>query len=243
MRGKFTRTDEKSIAASITGAGTFDREFLLSLLKKESVEEIIKSVKLSNLPEFRIALKNFKDKNNLAAVENALDKFYYTSIIQFSRILPRQGDLFRQFLRKEVDILNILTLVRLKKNNFKKEEIKNFMIPYDNKSKDSWISNLENANGVEQLTKLLEKTEYKNIIIKGMEEFRKTGSLIMLEIELYKHLLKQSILFMHQHLLSIDVILGYMFAKDVESRNLKMIIKGRQLGLSEQFIDSQLIYE
>ena len=76
-----------------------------------------------------------------------------------------------------------------------------------------------------------------------MEEFKKTGSLIALETELYKHLLKQSILFMHQHLLSIDVILGYMFAKDIEVRNLKMIIKGKQLGLSEQFIENQLIYD
>ena len=106
-----------------------------------------------------------------------------------------------------------------------------------------WISNLANADDLGQLSKLLEKTEYKTIIAKGMEEFKKSGSLIALEIGLYKHLLKQSILFMHQHLLSIDVILGYMFAKDIEVRNLKLIIKGKQLGLSEQFIESQLIYE
>ena len=65
----------------------------------------------------------------------------------------------------------------------------------------------------------------------------------MLETELYKHLLKQSILLLHQHLLSVDVILGYMFAKDIEVRNLRIIIKGKQLGLSEQFMESQLIYE
>ena len=100
-----------------------------------------------------------------------------------------------------------------------------------------------NADSLDNLAKLLEKTEYKSIISKGMEEFKKTGSLITLEIGLYKHLLKQSILFMHQHLLSIDVILGYMFAKDIEVRNLKIMVKGKQLGLSEHFIESQLIYE
>ena len=243
IRGKFTNIDEKTIAASITGAGTFNKEFLLALLKKESAEDILKSLKLINIGEFKTALNDLKEKNNLAGIENALDKNYYTNVIKFSRSLPKQGDLFRQFLRKEVDILNILTLIRLKKNNFKKDEIKNFIISYDNKLKDSWISNLANANDLDQLAKLLEKTEYKIIIAKGMEEFKKSGSLIALETGLYKHLLKQSILFMHQHLLSIDVILGYMFAKDVEVRNLKMIIKGKQLGLSEQFIGNQLIYE
>ena len=243
IRGKFTNSDEKTIAASITGAGTFDKQFLLSFLKKESVEDILQSLKFSNLPEFKTALKDFKEKKDLAGIENALDKNYYTNLIRFSRTLPKQGDLFRQFLRKEVDILNILTLIRLKKNNFKKEAIKNFIILYDNKLKDLWMNNLANANDIDQLAQLMKKTEYKNIIAKGMEEFKKTGSLITLETELYKHLLKQSILFMHQHLLSIDVILGYMFAKDIEVRNLKIIIKGKQLGLSEQFIESQLIYE
>ncbi|MEK6946737.1 MAG: ATP synthase A1 subunit C [Nanoarchaeota archaeon] len=243
LRGKFTNTGEKMITASITGAGTFDREFLLSLLKKESVEDILKSIKMIGFSDFNSALKDFREKNSLAGIENSLDKNYYTNLIQFSRRLPKQGHLFRQFLRKEVDILNILTLLRLKKHNFRKEEIKNFIIPYDNKTKDLWISNLVNADGLDNLAKLLEKTEYSDIISKGMEEFKKTGSLITLEIGLYKHLLKQTILFMHQHLLSIDVILGYMFAKDIEVRNLKIIVKGKQLGLSEQFIESQLVYE
>jgi len=96
---------------------------------------------------------------------------------------------------------------------------------------------------LEQLSKTFHRTEYGGIIAKGIEDFKKTNSLISLEIDLYKHLLRRSILFMHQHPLSIDVILGYMFAKDIEVRNLKLLIKGKQLGLSEQFMESQLIYE
>lgn len=243
LRGKFTGTDEKIIAASITGAGTLGREFLLSLLKKESAEDALKALKMNNLPEFRIALKDLKEKNNLAGIENALDRHYYINLIKFSRMLPKQGDLFRQFLRKEVDILNILILLRLKKNSFSKEEIKTFIMPYENKARYLWIINLVDTNDLDSLAKALEKTEYGGVVAKGMEEFKRTGSLIVLEIELYRHLLKQSILFMHQHPLSIDVILGYMFAKDIEVRNLKIIVKGKQLGLSEEFIESQLIYE
>ena len=92
-------------------------------MKKESVEDILKSLRFNNLLEFKAALKDLKEKNNLTAIENALDKNYYTGLIQFSRTLPKQGDLFRQFLRKEVDVLNILTLIRLKRNNFKKNVI------------------------------------------------------------------------------------------------------------------------
>ena len=111
------------------------------------------------------------------------------------------------------------------------------------KAEDAKIMQFAATDDLEQLSKAFNVKEYADIIPKGLEEFNKTSSLITLEIGLYKHLLKRSILFMHQHPLSIDVILGYMFAKDIEIRNLKLLVKGKQLGLSEQFIESQLIYE
>ena len=243
LRGKFTNTDEKSIAESITSAGTLSREFLMSLLKKESIESVLKNMKIVEFSIFREGLNYLNEKKSLAGIENALDRNYYSSLIQFSHALPKEGNLFRNFLLKEVEILNILTVLRLKKYKLGKDIVKRFIIPTGDKSKDSKLMLLANLDDLEHLPRAFEKTEYKNIIAKGIEEYKKTSSLIALEIELYRHLLKQSILFTHQHPLSVDVILGYMFAKEMEVRNLKMIFKGKQLGLSEQFLESQLVYE
>jgi len=243
LRGKFTKADEKAIVGSITAAGTLSYDFLVSLLKKESVEEILKNIKMIDFDLFKEGLKDLKEKNSLIGIENALDKYYYIKLLKFSEVLPKEGVLFKDFSLKEIEILNILTLLRLKKANFPKETIKNFVILSGEKSKDAKILKLANTEDFDKFSNEFERTEYKETIKKGIEEFKKSNSLIPLETQLYKHLLKRSILFMHQHLLSIDVILGYMFAKDIEVRNLRIIIKGKQLGLSEQFIESQLIYE
>jgi len=243
LRGKFTHADEKQIIKSITGAGTLSYDFLISLLKKESIEEILKSNKLVDFSLLKDALRELNEKKNLISVENALDKYYYSHLIEFSKLLPKEGALFRNFLLNEVEILNILTLLRLKRAKFGKEIIKNYIIYSGNKLKDAKISHLADFDDLDELSKFLEKTEYKNVVAKGIEEFKKNDSLIALETELYKYLLKQSILFMHQHPLSIDVILGYMFAKDIEVRNIKVIVKGKQLGLKEDFIENQLILE
>lgn len=242
LRGKFTSTNERLIESSITAAGTLSYDFLLSLLKKESIEEILKSSKIAEYSISKDGLKVLKEKNNLVGIENALDKCYYNHLIQFSSILPKEGTLFRDFLLKEVEILNILTLIRLKKAKLGKEIVKDFIILSGNKSSDSKMMSLAELDNLEELSRMLERTEYKNIIAKGIEEFKKNGSLITFEAQLYKYLLNKSALFMHQHPLSIDVILGYMFAKDIEVRNLKVIVKGKQLGLSEEFIESQLVY-
>jgi len=243
LRGKFTNTEEILIAKSITGAGTLSYDFFISLLKKESIEDILKNNKIVDFSILKDDLKELKDKNNLVAIENMFDKYYYTNLMKFSNILPKEGNLFRQFLLKEIEILNVLTLLRLKKAKFRSDIIKNFIIPTSDKLRDSKIMSLANVEDLDTLSKALEKTEYKNLISRGIDEFKKTGSLITLETELYKYLLKYSILFMHQHPLSVDVILGYMFAKDIEVRNLRILIKGKQLGLSEQFIESQLIFD
>ncbi len=242
IRGKFTNTNEKQIINSITAAGTLSYYFFISLLKKDSIEEILKNNKLVDFYLLKNGLKDLNEKNSLVSIENALDKYYYTHLIEFSRILPEEGALFRNFLQKEVEVLNILTLLRLKKAKFGKDIIKNFIISSGGKLSDLKIMALAVVDDLEELSRALEKTEFKNILAKGIEEFKKSGSLITLETELYKYLLSQSTLFVHQHPLSIDVILGYMFAKDIEVRNLKIIVKGKQLGLSEEFIESQLVF-
>ena len=221
--------------------GKLSFEFLTSLLKKDSIEEVLKSNKLIEFSLLEDGLKELKEKNTLAAIENAMDKYYYSHLIEFSKTLPRQGVLFRNFLRKEVEILNILTMLRLRKIKFEKKIVNDFIIPSDSLT-DSRTLELAGIEDLELLSEVLEKKGYKNAVRNGVEEFKKTGSLITLETELYKYLLSQSILLLHQHPLSVDVILGYMMAKDIEVRNLKMIIKGKQLGVDGQYIESQLVF-
>jgi len=240
LRGKLTKASDELILNSITGAGTLSMEHLNSLLKKDSIEDVLKENKIVKFHLFKDGLNEFNEKNTLMGIENSMDQFYYKHLIRFSKLLPKQGSLFREFLMKEVEILNILTLLRLKKSKYDKEGIKKYIIPSGSKS--SKIMELANVDDFEELSRSLEHTEYKDVVKKGFEEYKEKGSLIKLETDLYKYLLKQAIMLLHLHPLSVDVILGYMFAKDIEVRNLKIIVKGKQLGLSEEFIEGQLVY-
>lgn len=242
LRGKFTNANEKQILSSISAAGTLSYDFLESLLKRESVEEILKDNNIVYPSLFEAALNDFEERHSLISIENVLDKHYFSRMIQFSGTLPREGALFKDFLLKEVEVLNLLTILRLKKAQFKREIIRGFIIETGDKTKDAKMMALASLENLDEISKALGKTGYGDLFAKGIEEFRKSSSLIPLETELYKHLLKKSTLFMHQHPLSVDVILGYMFAKDIEVRNLKVIVKGKQLGLSESFIESQLVF-
>ena len=242
LRGRHTNSSKETILYSLKAAGTLPYEYLASLLQKKTIREILAYNGIIDFTELEISLKEFEKKNNLSVIENALDKSYYQNLLQFSKRLPKEGALFRDFLVKEVEVINLMTLLRLKKAGLDKDSIKSYMIFYDDKVKDSKLSQFAATADFEKLSSLLEKCEHGEILLKEIEKYSKTGSLISLESELYRQLLRQSTLFMHQHPLTIDNILGYMFAKDMEVRNLRIIVKGKQLGLSEDFIEKQLIF-
>lgn len=242
IRGKFTNAGEKTISDSITASGTLSRDFLVSLIKMESIEETLKNNGIAEYSLLKAGLKHLQEKGSLLELENSLDKYYYSRLIEFSRRLPRQGLLFKNFLLKEIEVQNILTLLRLKKANFDDAAIRNFIILSQDKKKDSRIIRLSGSKNLDELLDMLGKSEYAGIITNGMQDYKSKGTLITFENELHKHMLRQSILLSHQYPLSIDTILGYMFAKDIEVRNIRIIVKGKQLGLSEEFIGGQMVY-
>ena len=75
LRGKFTNTDERTIMNSITAAGTLSHDFLVSLLKKDSIEEILKSNKIVDFALLKEGLKDLSEKNSLASIENLFDRY------------------------------------------------------------------------------------------------------------------------------------------------------------------------
>ncbi|MBS3119525.1 V-type ATPase subunit, partial [Candidatus Woesearchaeota archaeon] len=75
----------------------------------------------------------------------------------------------------------------------------------------------------------------------GYEEFRKTGSLAVLESALNRRLLERTILLTHQNPLSIEVLLGYMFAKHIEVKNIRLIVKAKSLRIPQEFIEREVI--
>ncbi len=239
IRGKFTKTDDKLILNSITAAGTLSLKYLAELVKKDSIEEVLKGCRIIDFSLLSKGITHLKEKNSLAMIENDLDRHYYNALAEFSKRLPQDGTLFRNFLAEEAEILNILTLLRLKKSKI--ENASDFVITAQGLISPA-IANLAGAGDLDALTKALEQTHYKGIIGKGIEDFKNTKSLITLETGLYRHLLKKSALFLHQHPLSVDIILGYMLAKDIETRNLRILIKGKQLGLGNDFIENQLVF-
>lgn len=241
IRGKYTKEEDEKIKRLLLIAGVLEADFYETLMKKETIEDVLRAVPFLNFREIKPALQKFREKNILVDIENALDKHYYNYLMEFTKTLPKQGKLFKEFLESEIEILNILMVLRLRKENIAKEEIKNYLILTDDESKNRKILRLLAADNLENIPEKISNKELRDVLEKGLKSYKDTGSLIDTESRLYKYLLRKSTLLIHQHPLSVDVILGYMFAKELELKNLKTLIKGKQIGLSDEFIENELV--
>ena len=236
LRGLYTGLSIQEFAPMIMPAGKLSADELSALMKAPSVEDLVKIVPGATgikAEKFSSAVETFKKENRVAEIENVLDREYYKELLEFAELIPSKGKLFKQILESEIENRNLMTILRLKKTSIDKTKLSSFVIGNPN----SQVKRLIHANAEETAVVLAEM----KISEEAISRFNKENTLLEIEIELGKNLLKKTSLLIHQHPLTVDVILGYMFSKEIEVKNLKMLLKARQLNLSEDFIEKQII--
>ncbi|MBI3034244.1 ATP synthase A1 subunit C [Candidatus Woesearchaeota archaeon] len=237
IRGKYTNSDEKEVM-SLLQPYELSYESLKSLLKKQSIEEILKETGILKGNEWKPAYEKFRETNMLIEIENALDHHYLKELAEAAAALPSRGSLFKAFIIKEMEVTSILNILRLKREGMEKKDIRRHATQFSRQSE--LLKRLIEAS-MDDFASVLQKTMYEPHIRKGIEEYKAKGSLTYIETELYTYLLKKALHMLRQRPLAADSIIGYVFAKEIEAKNLKMIVKAKQLGLLQQFIEEQII--
>src|SRR3989338_6800470 len=115
IRARYTKLDAAQLQAMLLPSGFLTEKRLAELVKKESVDDILKSLEFVGYSHFAAAVDRFKETKSVSEIENALDRFYYSTMQEFSRRLPNEGRLFREFLESELEIMTIINVLRLKR--------------------------------------------------------------------------------------------------------------------------------
>ena len=234
---------EDEIALRLMSGCNIKKKNLLKLLKKKTISDLVEDPMFQNiLPHAKSSIpKPDGDNLNLASVENWLDINYYRYLMGIADNLPKHASEFKTFLRNEIDILNINTLLIMKKEGLEQKEIMPLLIQPAADISLPVLESVAQAKDIEgALDILIDKTSYSDEIKSGKEEALK-GSLKVIRRGLDRRLMKKAYLLLHKHPLTIAPVLGYILAKEVEVRNLKLISRAKSLNLPEKFIEENLI--
>ena len=238
IRGKSYGAANEEIIEDLIPAGSFSTEFLRKLAEKETVEEVMEELENTI---YDLALQEAKGEEEefppISVFEDVLDRAYYSFLLEVVPPTTEPMKLFRMFIRKEIDMINLRTLLRTREDaerierdvfiegglELSKEELDTFM-----------------PLSLEDLLPRLQKYSFYDDISGPLKEV-KTKGLNDVARALEKHHQRQASRYSNFHPLSILPVLDYMILKEIEVENIRIIARGKRDGLSESTIRDLLV--
>ncbi len=228
IKGKLAGVSQDEIEESIVPVGSYTMEFWKTLIPKE-IDEIVKT--FEGTPYYEHLSK--VGQANLSEIEDEVYKVYYSRILAM-RPSELALKLFVDFIRMEVDIKNVKTILRLKREDLPADEISKRIIPGGFELTEDECAKLS-AMPWDELTKSFEGYWFgKGIEITDREISR-------IEIQFDKAWMKEVARRASNYPLSILPVLQYMILKKIEVDNLRILGWGKWQEIPNEEIEAQLV--
>jgi V/A-type H+-transporting ATPase subunit C len=233
LRGKFYGASDAEIMKYLVPAGELDVEFLEGLAKKDTVQEVIAAFEGT---DYTSALAQY-DGKSLSSVENALDKLYYFRMERaVGGTLSVGGGLLLKYVRREIDIRNLITLFRMNKAGVEANIIQENLIPggklYDELSR---MAGMPFGEFLRSLEGYPFWSSISDIATPDLDAVSRV------EARLRAYLVRYAWALSNYHPLSILPVLGYMVSKETEVANVRKIVRGKEAGLPAELIEEQVV--
>jgi len=92
---------------------------------------------------------------------------------------------------------------------------------------------------LDQLVNKYRYSDYAAVVVRGIEEYQKSGSLHVLEREIDDHLL-QLVKKAKYQVMGLEPLLGFAIAKECEIKNLRLVLTGKLMQLEPEVIRERL---
>jgi V/A-type H+-transporting ATPase subunit C len=234
LRGKLYGASDEEILRVLVPSGELPLEFLQSLVRKPSINEVIEALKDTVYYEI---IKDIDYSESLMKLEDALDKFYYVRMVDLvSKITG--SSLYLRVVQMEIDVANLKTLFRLRNAGISGARALEYIVPNGLYLTEQEIEKMVNAP-FEEFVSLLGKYPYwgaiSDLVTDGIESLSRIE--LRLDKFLNEHVWKTSTFYP----LTVLPMLGYMLSKDTEVENIQAIARGKEAGLPEAIIKDHLI--
>jgi V/A-type H+-transporting ATPase subunit C len=220
LRGKYSSAPAQEIEDTLIPAGSLDDALLRKIASEaKNVEEAAEAFRDTEYgPVLANAMQSFHSTKQLAGLENALDTYYYKSI------LDQTTGKLAQFVRMEIDALNIMSLLRLKRAGSAAIEF----IP-GGKLRVPELKALASGSYEDAAKRLSER----GAII--------DAPLPLVERSLLAERLRFGYRMLRDYKLGINPIIGYFIAKRIEIENIRLLVRAKQSGIAEAEIEKRLV--
>ena len=247
--------------ALLVPAGSISQKELSSLLSAKGAEEFyallrgtdfgskfLVSASVKGIPkeQMKALFQNpGSEASKLDIFISALDFHYYeTASYVVSSSKENDAQAILGLLRSEADAKNIMTALRLKRTGADKKTTNAHMVGGGSISR----ALLEKIAGAKDLHEAVSHSSAffqsqtgKDEIAKAEERYRQDGQLSHFEVVFEKSIARRGLHALRRSIMSIGALVGFLFLKEEEMKNIHKIVRGKSLGLTPDRISEMLV--
>lgn len=242
LRGKSYNAKPEEIMKAIRSAGKYPESYWQHIVQlSKTVHEAIEHLKGNDYFDI---VNSFKDdwESHPDICENKLEQAYYLFLLNSIHARSEANRLFLDFVREEIDLVNIKTLLMTKYESVEPVTITSMILLGGNISQKT-MQRLINAPDFKQFLEELHSLPEYQTIRDSIGTIEQTNSLSHIIRVLEKNHLTKATKKSYLHPLSILPILDYFIRKRIEVENLRILFRAKEKGLPEQMIKELLVIQ
>ena len=186
-------------------------------------------------------MAEYQTTGRLSAVEDYLDKIYYVRLLNAIDVGSQPGKLLMAFIRKEIDMTNLITLLKLKKDKIAPDRIAVYLIEGGDELTTRELERLAATESFETLVSELSSFSFYEEMKEALEQAKVTGSLNEVSMAAKKHLMSRAERFSRLYPLSVLPIIDFMIRKKTEVDNIRIVARCKESGLDPETIKRLLV--
>lgn len=227
----------------IIPVGEYDIDKCKAILTAKTVQHAIGTIEESQLREALIPLvRVYEQTQQTLPLEVVIDKHVFTRIWEESKGLKGLDRKFvRSFAGHEINLTNILFLLRAKKIGLDETVIKNLLIPVYFNLPSTYFENTLRSPTAMAALRLITTGYYEELLSPLLIRCETQKSFLPLEVGFKRYLA-------HEYLKSFEglrfhagLIISFLNLKMFEIEDLKAIITGKANDLSAEYIKGMLV--
>ncbi len=240
LRGKTYGLDAEGIKGDLVPAGSLSAEALDKLISYETKDDILTGfTALAHVAIPAEVISAYKAEKNLGVIEDYLDKCYYANLIRSINPRSRPESLFLNYVKQEIDVKNLETILKLKLEGIHGEAVMKYFIPGGKQIDLKFATQLANAETIDVAMSDIGQLDFYEDIKEGLETA--SSSLMGVASGMKKYEMDQAKKFSHLYPLSVIPVLDFMIHKENEVSNIRIIARGTESGLDKEAIRKLLV--
>lgn len=244
LRGKQMHLTHEEISEGLLPAGQLTMIDLDALALGEDVRAVVDTAITWGLPfasTLREGFAKFQQSGNLADVELAVDRYYADWASQRFARGGANLALARRILGIQIDTTNLVMVMRLQQADTESIPPEQFFLEGGASIGPALYTELAKLSDIDEVLDRLRGTPYGQLLDDVAVRYIEENSLSVFERALEDYLVRRAMSLGIGDPLGTGVGIAYLWAKQNEITNLRIIVKGKAVGMPEERVRRELI--